>query len=187
MKFSIFPPKLPVTLSFFLAITLGLVPEIANPKSALSAEKIRLVYGMFNCSLSVETLETYATTGEITNEFKFYAKFLDDQTLMQLRHWLQKEFYRDRVSIYRYTKSNEGEKVLQEIGSVVSTHSQRNGFYAVRAAVIQAAGEGESWTILDVINEFPTENLQINTKELFKLKKFWKESKNASLEDRPSN
>ena len=180
MKFSLFSNKTPVIVPFFLAISLGLLPEIIFPKSALSAEKIRLVYGMFNCSLSVKTLETYAKTGEITNEFKFYAKFLDDQTLMQLRHWLQKKFYRDRVSIYRYTKSTEGEEVLQEIGAVVSTHSQRNGFYAVRSAVIQAAGEGESWTILDVIDEFPTENLQINTKELFKLRKFWNESKNAS-------
>ena len=180
MKLSILSLRIPAILSFFLAISLSLLPELTNPKSALSAEKVRLVYGMFNCSLSVKTLETYATTGEITDEFKFYAKFLDEQTLMQLRHWLQKKFYRDRVSIYRYTKSTEGEEVLQEIGSVVSTHSQRNGFYAVRSAMIQAAGEGESWTVLDVIEEFPTENLQINTKELFKLQKFWKESKNAS-------
>ncbi len=180
MKLSLFRLNTPVILSFFLAISLGLLPEIISPKSALSAEKIRLVYGMFNCSLSVKTLETYATTGEITDEFKFYAKFLDDNTLIQLRHWLQKKFYRDRVIIYRYTKSNEGEELLQEIGSVVSTHSQRNGFYAIRGAIILAAGEGESWTILDVIDEFPGENLQINTKELFKLQKFWKESKNAS-------
>ena len=181
MKLSLFRFKIPVIISFFLAISLGLLPEIISPKSALSAEKIRLVYGMFNCSLSVKTLETYAKTGEITDEFKFYAKFLDDNTLIQLRHWLQKKFYRDRVSIYRYTKSTEGEEILQEIGSVVSTHSQRNGFYAVRSAVIKASGEGESWTILDVINEFPTDNLQINTKELFKLQKFWNESQNASF------
>lgn len=180
MKLSLFRLNIPVTISFFLAISLGVMTEVINPKSALSAEKIRLVYGMFNCSLSVKTLETYAKTGEITDEFKFYAKFLDDNTLVQLRHWLQKKFYRDRVSMYRYTKSNEGEKILQDIGSVVSTHSDRNGFYAVRSAVIQASGEGESWTILDVINEFPTDNLQINTKELFKLQKFWNESQNAS-------
>lgn len=179
MKLSLSRSNIPVILSFFLTVSLGLLPEIINPKSALSAEKIRFVYGMFNCSLSVETLETYATTGEITDEFKFYAKFLDDETLAQLRHWLQKKFYRDRVSIYRYTKSNEGEEILQDIGSVVSTHSQRNGFYALRSAVIQAAGEGESWTILDVIDEFPTDNLQIDTKELFKLQKFWNESQNA--------
>lgn len=180
MKLSLLRPNTSAILSFFLAISLGTLPEIISPKSALSAEKIRLVYGMFNCSLSVETLETYAKTGEITDEFKFYAKFLDENTLVQLRHWLQKKFYRDRVTIYRYTKSNEGKEILKEIGSVVSTHSQRNGFYPLRAAVIQAAGEGESWTILDVIDNFPTENLQINTKELFKLQKFWDESKNAS-------
>ena len=80
MKLSLFPTRIPVILSFFLAIIVGLVPEITHRKSALSAEKVRLVYGMFNCSLSVETLETYAKTGKITRTFE------KNQKGMQQRH-----------------------------------------------------------------------------------------------------
>lgn len=163
-------------LSSFLALSFGLLLSIIEPTKVNAAEKIQLVYGPFNCSLSVESLKVYATTGEITPEFKPYTKFLNEQSLLQLRHWLQKDFDRDLVGLHEYTHSPQGEELLQNLGTVVTTHSERNGFYAIRAALIEAASQSEDWTILDVIQKFPTENMQINTKELFKLKTFWQES-----------
>lgn len=159
-----------------LTITCGLLSVSTNVKPGSAADRIRLVYGPFACSLSVESLKTYAETGEVTSEFKPYTKFLSDQNLMQLRHWLQKDFDRNVVGIHEYTHSPNGEELLQEIGSVVTTHSKRNGFYAIRSALIQAATKSDDWTIIDVIQQFPTEHMQINTKKLFTLKTFWKES-----------
>ena len=164
------------SLSFICAVGVGLLSVFGNIQSAKAADKVRLVYGPFKCSLSVSSLKTYAETGEITPEFKPYTKFLNKRSLSQLRHWLQKDFDRDVVGIHDYTHSPQGEKLLQEIGTVITTHSQRNGFYAIRAALIQAATESDDWTIIDVIQQFPTENMQINTQQLFKLKDFWEES-----------
>lgn len=163
-------------LSVLFTLSFGLLLSVTNATSVNAAEKIRLVYGPFNSSLSVESLKTYATTGEITPEFKPYTKFLNEQSLLQLRHWLQKDFDRDLVGLHEYTHSPQGEKLLHNLGTVVTTHSEGNGFYAIRAALIEAASQSEDWTILDVIQQFPTENMQINTKELFKLKTFWQES-----------
>lgn len=163
-------------LSVFFALSLGLLLGITNPSKVNAAEKIRLSYGILNFSLSVESLKIYSETGKITPEFKPYTKFLNEQLLLQLRHWLQKDWERDLVGLYKYTHSPQGEELLQEIGNVVTTHSQRNGFYALRAALIQAASQSEDWTIVDVIQHFPTEYMQINTKELFKLKTFWQET-----------
>lgn len=158
-----------------MIFSLGLVPEIISPKPSFSAENIRFIYGPFNCSLSVKSLETYAKTGEITPEFRFYTKFLDKQTLSQLRHWLQKRFDSNHVEIHRYTRTPEGELMLQELGAVLKTHSKRNGFYALRSALVQASAKEEGWTVIDVINNFPTDHVQINTGDLFKLEKFWQE------------
>ena len=163
-------------LSILFTLSFGLFLNITNLTKANAAEKIRLVYGPFNCSLSVESLKVYATTGEITPEFKPYTKFLNEQSLLQLRHWLQKDFDRDLIGLHEYTHSPQGEELLQNLGTVVTTHSEGNGFYAIRAALIDAASQSEDWTILDVIQKFPTENMQINTSELFKLKTFWQES-----------
>ncbi len=162
--------------SLLLAISCGLLSVTTNVKAGFAADKIKLVYGPFACSLSVESLKTYAETGKITSEFKPYTKFLSEQNLIQLRHWLQKDFDRNVVGIHKYTHSPNGEELLQEIGTVVTTHSKRNGFYALRSALIQAATKSDDWTIIDVIQQFPTENMQINTKKLFTLKSFWKES-----------
>ena len=165
-----------IDLSFLFAISLSLFSVIGNPQKLNAAEKIRLVYGPFNFSLSVESLKIYAETGEVTPEFKPYTKFLNEQSLLQLRHWLQKDFDRDVVGIHDYTHSPQGKELLQEIGNVVTTHSERNGFYALRSALIGAAANSDDWTVVDVIQQFPTDNMQINTKELFKLKSFWQES-----------
>jgi hypothetical protein len=161
---------------FLLGISCSFLSVIINTSKANAADKIRLIYGPFNCSLSVESLKTYAETGEITPEFQPYTKFLNQQSLLQLRHWLQKDFERDVIGIRDYTHSPQGEELLQEIGNVVTTHSERNGFYALRSALIQAAANTEDWTILDVIQQFPNEHMQINTQELFKLKSFWDET-----------
>ena len=164
------------SLSFLFVIGCGLSSVMINLQPGNAAEKIRLVYGALNCSLSVESLKTYVETGEITPEMQLYTKFLNEQSLLQLRHWLQKDFERDVVELHEYTHSPQGEELLQEIGNVVTTHSQQNGFYALRGALIAAANQSDDWTILDVIQQFPTEHMQINTKELLKLKSFWQES-----------
>ncbi|MGF1540766.1 MAG: alpha/beta hydrolase [Pleurocapsa sp.] len=167
-----------VFLSFWLS------PAIAKLNPALGAETIKLIYGPFNGNLSVDCLRTYAETGEITREFRIYARFLDQDTLIQLRQWLQKSFDSDHVQLYRYTHSPEGEELLKRLGEVIRTHPQRNGFYALRSALIEAAdkpGNSDGWTIIEAMQKFPTENLQIDTKELFKLQKFWQESQPAAL------
>ena len=163
-------------LSIFFILSLEILLLITYPLKVNAAEKIRLSYGLLNFSLSVESLEIYAETGKITPEFEFYTKFLNERLLLQLRHWLQKDWDRNFIELHKYTHSPQGEELLQEIGNVVTTHSQTNGFYALRGALIQAASQSEDWTILDVIQQFPTEYMQINTKELFKLKTFWQES-----------
>jgi hypothetical protein len=141
---------------------------------AVAAEKIRLVYGPLNCSLSVEALAKYAQTGEITQEFSMYSKFLDQETLVKLRDWLQKRFEIDQVSLSHFLNAPKGESLLAELGEAIGTHSERNGFYALRAALVEAADNPDGWTIIDAMHSFPTENIQINTSKLFKLQKFWK-------------
>ena len=168
-------------LSVFLSLWLS--PAIAGSDAAWGAEKIKLIYGPFNGKLSIDCLKTYAETGEITDEFRLYAKFVDRETLSQLRYWLQKRFNSNRVELYQYTHTTEGEAFLQQLGTAIKTHPQRNGFYAIRAALIEAADlpdSSDGWTLVEALYKFPTDNLQIDTKDLFKLQKFWQESNTST-------
>ena len=164
------------------AIGLGLSFIVLKSPSALSAEKVKLIYGPFNGRISIESLEKYATTGEMTREFSMYAKFVDRETLAQLHHWLNSRFESDRVEMYRFTNTPEGEKFLQDLGTVIKTHPQRNGFYAIRSALIAATDEpanSDGWTVIEAMQNFPTEDLEIDTKKLFKLQKFWSDKQNS--------
>lgn len=164
------------------ALGLGLTSIVIKSPSALSAEKVKLIYGPFNGKISIESLEKYAVTGEMTREFRLYAKFVDRKTLAQLQYWLNKRFQCDRVEMYRFTNTLEGEKFLQDLGTVIKTHPQRNGFYAIRSALIAATDEpvnSDGWTVIEAMQSFPTEDLQIDTKRLFKLKKSWSDEQNS--------
>ena len=170
---------------FRILVTLGLglsYIAIKSP-SALSAEKVKLIYGPFNGRISIESLAKYAVTGEMTREFGLYAKFVDRETLAQLQYRLNKRFESDRVEMYRFTNTPEGEKFLKDLGTVIKTHPQRNGFYAIRSALIAATDEpinSDGWTVIEAMQNFPTEDLQIDTKKLFKLKEYWSDEQNSN-------
>lgn len=177
----------PTYISYtFIIISLILSTLAVKPQSAIAAEKIKLIYGPFNGRISVESLKKYADTGEMTREFRLYSKFVDRKTLARLRYWLKYRFDSDRVELYKYTNTSAGEKFLQELGTAIKTHPQRNGFYAIRSALIEAADipdNSDGWTILEAMHRFPTDDLQINTRELFKLQKFWSKSEGNNKPD----
>lgn len=160
----------------------------AFSRPAVAAQKVKLIYGPFNGKISVESLEKFATTGEITDEFRLYSKFVDAEALSQLRYWLNSRFECDRVEMYRFTKTPQGEQFLQDLGTAIRTHRERNGFYAIRSALIAAADEpfsSDGWTVIEAMRNFPTEDLQIDTKKLFTLQKSWSkepENSRAALE-----
>lgn len=164
-------------------IGIGLLILAFVPQPVISAEKVKLTYGPFNCQISVQSLETFAKTGKITNELRLYSKFVDQETLNQLRFWLNNRFRSDRVTVYRFTRTPQGQAFLTELGTAIKTHPQHNGFYGIRSALVQAADtpdNSDGWTIIEAMYHFPTEDLQINTQELFQLKRFWSASNSNS-------
>ena len=171
-----------------ISIGIGLSTWAITAFSAHSAEKVKLIYGPFNGRISVESLEKFATTGEKTGEFRVYAKFVDRQTLEKLGYWLNSRFECDRVEMYKFSKTVEGDEFFKDLGTVIKTHPQRNGYLAIRSALIEAADvpqESDGWTVLEAMHNFPTEDLRINTKDLFKLQKSWSknpERNRAALE-----
>ncbi|MDY6940799.1 MAG: alpha/beta fold hydrolase [Cyanobacteriota bacterium] len=149
-----------------LGVGVGILSTVFTPKPALSAERIYLTYGVFELSLSVESIERFAETGEITNEFAFYAQFFNDRTLTQLRPMLQQRFEIGQVLVSQLTYSPIGETVLERFGRVVQTSAGLNGFQSIRAALILAASDPEGFTILNFLREFPSEGIRIDIRQL---------------------
>ena len=147
-----------------LLLNLGclLLPGVAQ-KPVLSAEKIYVTYGPLDFSLPVSALEVYAREGKIEPEFAFYTRFFDQKQLEQLGRLLVRRANISPVRIAQILYSPSGEILLQRIGEVVQTKANQPGFYAIRAAMIQAAASPEGLTPLNVLKKFPTYGIRINT------------------------
>jgi predicted dienelactone hydrolase len=167
----LYPKKVFATL-LSLCASLGVMSTILKPKPSLGAERISFslpIFGEFK--LSVDALEVFAKEGKVTKEFDFYAKRFDRETLNRLRGLLQQQYEIGPTIIYRLTNTPLGERFLRQLGEVVYTHPERNGIYAIRAALILAASEPEGLTAINLMRQFPTEEIQINSKLIFSLVK----------------
>lgn len=160
---SVIPQKpFKVTLAGLIA-TLGAIA--LKPQATLAAERINFtlpILGEF--SLSVDSLEIFANEGKITKEFNFYAKRLDEKTLDRLQSLLQRKFEFDTTAIYKQTNAPIGERFLRQMGKAIYTHPDRNGIYAIRAAVLLAATDEEGLTPINILRKFPGSEIQINTR-----------------------
>ena len=143
-----------------LGVISGLKPPPVN-----AAERISFslpVLGEFH--LSTESLEIFAKEGRITSEFAYYAKRLDPESLQNFRQILQTNLAIDPITVYRLTNMPMGEDFLKRLGKIIHTHPQRNGIYAIRSALIQAAAEPGGLTAINFLRHFPAAQMQLNIK-----------------------
>lgn len=128
--------------SWLLATTLTEAP-------AFGAEQISFVYGALQFSLPIKDVELYAKEGKITGNFAFYAKRINPQQRVLLRDILLKRLGVNSTNVAQFTYSSVGVKSLELLGQILQTPSGQNGFYALRAASILAAGDAQGLTILN--------------------------------------
>lgn len=166
-------------LTGMLASTLGLAglaveATLLQPQAAQAADKITIrATGPLVFSLSVDSLETFAETGEATGNFKLLARFLNDEALAGLQPMLQKRFPLDVVTVSNLSYSPLGRDAITNVGKIIQSLPDENGFYALRAAVINAAAKAgpEGWTLIDVMREFPADAIDISVSGLLALQR----------------
>ena len=151
----------------------ALLVEALYPKPVESAEEIRLILGgpALVFSLSLESLETFAETGEITGDLRTFRRFLNEETFGRLRQGLQMRLPLDVVQVDHLAYSPLGRDAIENVGKVIRVHPEVNGFHGLRAAVIgaAAAADAEGWTLLDVLRQFPSRSIDINVADLLDL------------------
>jgi predicted dienelactone hydrolase len=128
-----------------------------------AAEKIYLTYGPLEFSLSVASLENFAKTGEIDKELNYYLKKFSPQGQVELRDILRASYPIKPLAVSQAFYDPMGEVLLQNVGELIQNEERQNGFYALRAALIQAAAEPQGLTVLGAIRKFPSYGIRLNT------------------------
>jgi predicted dienelactone hydrolase len=161
-------------LSALAGLAAGLAVNLSLPQAARSAETIRiLVDGPLLVELSVDSLATFAETGEITKDFAPYARLLDEEALHLLRSGLSFKLPLDVVTVDHLAYSPLGREALYNVGKIFQNYRGVNGQQALRAAVINAAAQADEsgWTMVDVLQAFPTPDMEIQLEDLLALRK----------------
>lgn len=144
----------------WLSLSILLLPAIASP--AQSAERISLSYGIFQRSISVDSLETYARTGKVNDDLDAYVQDVTPERLAQLRRVLLAPIPLSAVEVSQFLYTPIGERLLERIGAIIQTDAPRSNFYALRSALILAAVDPDGFTPLTVLQQYPLESLNIS-------------------------
>ncbi|GFE67733.1 alpha/beta hydrolase [Chroococcus sp. FPU101] len=154
-KLAIFKPKNLFSLAGILTTVLTALPVYA-------AENINLKYGPFNWSVSVESLETFATQGKVKSDLAFFINRLTSQQKKQLQSFLTTSYPISPVVLHQLGHSYSGHRVLNFVGNVVQLPGGRSGYYGIRAAMIQASADPQGLNVINFLHKFPTTEVQID-------------------------
>jgi len=134
----------------------------------VAAEKIYFTYSSWKGSIRVDSLETFAKDGTINNNLRFYLRRFSPEQQHKFRQVLVKRIDVSPVLLSRFFNSQMGEDILTRVGRGITIQGGRNGKYALRGAMIQAAFEPEGLTLLNLFRKFPT-NMQLQGEYLLGL------------------
>ncbi len=163
------------TLASYLGVFgLGLGTLLLLPTAAQAAEEIAIqLTGPLVLHLSLDDLETFVETGEVVGSFRLYARFLNRPQLDALRQILQQPLPLDVVTVSNLSYAPLGRDAIYNIGKVLQAVPGENGFYALRAAVLNAAAQAgpEGWTMMDALRAFPAQSIEVNGEGLAQLQR----------------
>ncbi|MFS8804174.1 alpha/beta hydrolase [Synechococcus sp. R55.6] len=144
------------------ALGLGLATVLAGPGRAWSAERLWVFLPpLIEFSLPVEDLARFAHNGAVSRQLDFYLRRLTPEQQVALADLLTRNFDLDQVTVSQFTYSAIGEDLLRRLTLVLHGDGEAE-FYALRAALILAAGDPEGLTLVNVLRRYPLEKLQID-------------------------
>ncbi|MBE7385896.1 MAG: alpha/beta hydrolase [Leptolyngbya sp. SIO1E4] len=145
-----------------LPLWLGLGAGAISTLPVWGAERIQFFYGPFEATIPVEELEAIAIDGAATDADGLLAARLNEEQLTSLQEFLNTDFDIDVVMMSRLSYSDVGAELLHRLGQIIQTESGANGAQAIRAALTLAAADEAGLTVLNVIQQFPLETIQLN-------------------------
>lgn len=136
-------------------------------KQVLASEEIIFKYGAATQSVSLEELQTFATTGETSSSLNFLLEF-GQQNPSIIRWILRQQFPADTKLIYDLLNTAPGEYVLTQSSNVVGTKSERANIQALRGALVTSASNDNVVSLLELLENYPTEQVYVDGKILAK-------------------
>ena len=132
---------------------------------AVAAEKIVLKYSIFKIKIPVSELETFVETGEMSLKMKAILGQAGENP-ETVRQTLSKPIKVNPTFLDRNLNSLPGDFVLDRVGKIIHTPSGEENREALRSALVLSAEEDNRVTLLEVIQNYPTEEIHVEGESL---------------------
>ena len=145
----------------FGAISVSLA--ILLPLKVAAAERITLnvpPFGEFY--VRVADLEAFVETGAVSPELAYYLSRFPPHQVAKLPELLSTSLEANPLSISNFANSTIGAAVIENFGKGIRSDADLNGFYALRSAVIAAAFDESGLTVLNLLHQFPQDDVYID-------------------------
>jgi hypothetical protein len=168
-----------------ISLALGISAALL-PLAAMAAERITFniaPFGQFQ--IKVKDLEAFVATGSKSAELDYYLRRLPAKQQAKLPELLSTPLEFKPLTIAKFTNSTVGEILIKNFGKGIRSQVNRNGFYALRGAMIAAAFDDEGLTIINLLHHYPLETVHLDLKIITQyLEQATKLAKNREVIDR---
>lgn len=169
MRLSFLPfMRLLFGLTTFSVVFYAIGEVVPFQRDANAAERVVLKYGPMRAPVSVSELTTFAETGEMSVSLQSYMG-LAKQNPEEVRGNLTKSVDVSPRLLDRVLNHRLGERLLDRMGEVIHTPSGQANGQALRAALVLSASEDGEITLLETIQNYPAESVEIEVARLARL------------------
>ncbi len=150
-----------------IGVALGLAfsaVAVGTAAPAIAAESVVLKYYAFQRSVAVEDLTLLAETGEVASGLRPYIR-LSGYPANDMRDMLTQEVSVSPVLLSRALNNPAGNVVLDRASKAVHTRSRRGDRQALRGALVLSASDDEQITPMEIIQNYPTEEMYVDIVE----------------------
>lgn len=128
--------------------------------AGVAAEKVILRYGIFQESISVAELTSFAETGEPSPTLAAYMK-LANKKPEEIRDSLNKEVKISAIVLDRALNNVVGERVLDEVGTTIHPPANVANRQALRSALVLSASDDSKISLIEAIQKYPTQEVEV--------------------------
>lgn len=156
------------TLSLKIAfLGAGVIISLCS-KEVSASERVIFTYGGFTQSVSLEELEEFTNTGEVSSSLNTLLNRANQNPFV-MRWILRQEFPANTKLISDLLNTIPGEYVLSQTGNVVGAKSKRANVEALRGTLVTSASDNNLVSLIELLDNYPTHEVYVNGKVLAKL------------------
>lgn len=151
-------------LGIWSALGTAIAFSLMSP-AAIASEKVVLKYSIFERSVSVEDLTTFAETGKLSRDLKAYVR-RSKQDPEKIRQTLTDKVEVNVTTLDRVLNSVVGDVALEQLSRYIYTSSRQADKEAMRAALVLSASEDNNISIIEIAQNYPTEEVHLDGNRL---------------------